>query len=121
MPDRSAKALGEAMRERRAELGISQERFAEIAGLHRTYVAAEVVVEVQGDLAVAAAEAVVEPAGSSEAGEKQFGVEVAGDEDLAARQHLDCAQCHVVGGVATLEEDLAAFAEGGIGAAVRPI
>ena len=31
-------ALGQAVRERRTALGISQERLAEIAGLHRTYV-----------------------------------------------------------------------------------
>ncbi len=31
-------ALGDAIREMRAALGISQERLAELAGLHRTYI-----------------------------------------------------------------------------------
>lgn len=32
------KAFGEIVRHRRQELGISQEKFAELSGLHRTYI-----------------------------------------------------------------------------------
>jgi transcriptional regulator with XRE-family HTH domain len=32
------KAFGEIVRRRRQELGISQEKFAELSGLHRTYI-----------------------------------------------------------------------------------
>lgn len=39
MPEGSQKALGSAIRLRRAEIGgLSQERLGELAGLHRTYV-----------------------------------------------------------------------------------
>ena len=33
-----AKTLGEVIRNRRRERGLSQERFGELAGMHRTYV-----------------------------------------------------------------------------------
>ena len=32
------KALGKVIRDRRRELGLSQEQFGELAGMHRTYV-----------------------------------------------------------------------------------
>lgn len=40
MPERIRKQLGNRIRERRKSLGFSQERLAEDAGLHRTYVGA---------------------------------------------------------------------------------
>lgn len=39
-PDDLLKALGNTIRQKRAELGYSQEGFAEAVGLHRTYIGA---------------------------------------------------------------------------------
>lgn len=39
MPEKALKALGDAIRARRAEIdGLSQEGLADLAGMHRTYV-----------------------------------------------------------------------------------
>lgn len=39
MPEAALKALGDAIRQRRAEIdGLSQEGLADVAGMHRTYV-----------------------------------------------------------------------------------
>ena len=38
MPNATAREFGKRIRKRRLELGISQEKLADLAGLHRTYV-----------------------------------------------------------------------------------
>src|SRR5882757_4065900 len=87
----------------------------------RRVFAADVTLQVQCHLAVAAAEAAVDPAVGVEAGEQEIRVKVADDEDLSARQHLDPAQRRVVTAMTALEENPAALAESRVGLAVRPI
>ena len=47
------KLFGEAVRRRRAELGLSQEAFADKAGIHRTYVSSIELGKVQVSIGVA--------------------------------------------------------------------